>query len=52
VSFGSCWFESSPGHFSCADGAVLSIARGRNLSGWFQFLGITVDRAKAQIEMK
>ncbi len=29
--------------------AVLSIAMGRNLFGWFQSLGITVDRSKAQI---
>jgi hypothetical protein len=29
--------------------AVLSIAMGRDLFGWFQSLGITVDRSKAQI---
>jgi len=32
--------------------AVLSIAMGRDLFGWFQSLGITVDRSKAQIEIK
>jgi len=31
--------------------AVLSIAMGRDLFGWFRSLGITVDRSKAQIEM-
>ena len=32
--------------------AVLSIAVGRDLFGWFQSLGITVDRPKAQIEAR
>ncbi|MBN2128260.1 MAG: hypothetical protein JW741_02145 [Sedimentisphaerales bacterium] len=32
--------------------AVLSIAMGRDLFPWFQSLGITVDPAKAQIDMK
>jgi hypothetical protein len=32
--------------------AVLSIAMERDLFAWFQSLGITVDRAKAQIEVK
>ncbi|MHC4165816.1 MAG: hypothetical protein ACYSWQ_02535 [Planctomycetota bacterium] len=32
--------------------AVLSIAMERDLFAWFQSLGITVDRTKAQIELK
>lgn len=32
--------------------AVLSIAMGRDLFPWFQSLGITVDRSKAQIEIE
>jgi len=31
--------------------AVLSIAMGRDLFGWFRSLGITVDRANAQIDI-
>ena len=32
--------------------AVLSIAMGRDLFGWFQSLGITVERSKTQIDME
>ena len=32
--------------------AVLSVAMGRDLFPWFQSLGITVQRDKAQVEMQ